>query len=255
MSRTILLLLLPLLALQSVAQDSLQAGKARTGGKMSLEISGGYSMPFGVYASGDMDNDRAGFATGGWTLQAGFGWMGGKNLGLAIQYVFQRNGLNDPANKVYPLGYPDSLNAGNWSNHYLMFGPMLAWRFGDFTVDARFTGGLVVSASSQFYTPDPYDTTGYSYTENVGAGFGYQLSVSAGYDLAPRLTLRAGVGLLGGWPMKTKQYAARYLGVREYKDPVTGVIEYEDVYSAPVEYEIKKTVAALNPFIGLVIRL
>jgi len=222
---------------------------------MAVEFSAGYSVAMGKYSSLDMEEDKAGYAVNGWELQAAFNWMGSKDFGLSLLYTFQRNPLNDSTGSIRPDGWPGgTLGPGAWSNHYLLAGPVFMKTIRKFYIDARILGGVIVSASPVFYTPNPGDTTGMDMDKNLGTGFAYLVSAGIGYAFTPRLALKFSVNLRGGWPGKEKQYPAVFLGYRYYRDPETGILVSEPVYSAAAKYEIKKVVMTIDPSIGLVYR-
>jgi hypothetical protein len=179
--------------------------------------------------------------------------MGKKDLGMALQYTYQRNPMKEnTTNLVYPNG--DSLFSGSWSNHYLMAGPVFMKTIKKLLVDVKVLGGLIVSASPSFDTPNPTDTTMNGYSENIASGFGYQISAGIGYNISSHITIKFNLGLLGGWPGKERQYGSQLIGYMDYKDPVTGLEYKKPVYSAPVEYDIQKVVTTINPSFGLIFR-
>jgi opacity protein-like surface antigen len=226
-----------------------------TGRSMAVEFSAGYSVAMGKYRSLDMEEDKAGYAVNGWQLQAAFNWMGSKDFGLSLLYTFQRNPLNDSTGSIRPDGWhTGTLGPGAWSNHYLLAGPVFMKTIRKLYIDARILGGLIVSASPVFTTPNPGDTTGMDMDKNMGTGFAYLVSAGIGYAFTPRLAVKFSVNLRGGWPGKEKQYPAILLGYRYYRDPETGILVSEPVYSAAADYEIKKVVTTLDPSIGLVYR-
>ncbi len=219
---------------------------------MIVEVSAGYSMAMGTYASSDKQNDKAGCATGGWQVQLAFDWLATKDFGLAIQYTFQRNPIENGFSKVYPNGIPASSGSAAWTNNYLLAGPVFMKQIRRLHLDAKVLGGVIVSSGACFDTPDPTDTAGYN--SNIAAGFGYQFSAGAGYAILPHLVIKFNLGLQGGWPAKSRQYGSKFIGYEEYIDPKTGLPYYEAIYSAPVTYDMEKVVTTLNPSIGLVYR-
>lgn len=221
---------------------------------MGLEASAGYSMALGAYASKDQKNKKSGYATNGWLVQVTFDWMGKKDFGMAIQYTFQQNPMENVANEVFPNGIPDSVGPGSWSNHYLMMGPVFMKTIGRIHLDAKIMGGAMVSSSANFSTPNPTDTTGHSYNKNIATGFAYQISAGIGVTLSSHFAVKFNLGLLGGWPGKNRTYNSQFIGYEEYYDPKTGIKYFRPIYSAPVEYDIKKVVATLNPSLGFVFR-
>lgn len=221
---------------------------------MGIEFLAGYSMPIGTYAGSDKNDKKSGYATGGFQAQFTFDWIGNKVLGIAFQYTYQRNPVSDAVSYAFPNGFPDSLSPGSWSNHFLMTGPVFMKTIKRLQVDAKILGGVIVSSSASFDTPDPADTLGITVTENIAAGFACQVSAGAGYAFSPHLAIKFNLNLLCGWPQKNKQYGSKFIGYRTYTDPETGVRYYDAVYTSPVKYEINKVVTTLNPSIGLVYR-
>jgi hypothetical protein len=222
---------------------------------MGLEVSAGLSLVMGNYGVIDKENTKAGYATNGWQLQLTFDWMGKKNFGLAIQYTFQKNPLDDSTAFLVPNGWSGgTLGPGNWMNHYLMVGPVFMKQFGKVHVDAKLLVGVIVSSSDNFTTQNPYDSTGVKKDVNLGTGFAYGISAGVGYAFSKQLAIKLNFGILGGWPGKNKGYPSQWLGTEEVYDPLTGLYTYIPVYSAPVEYEIKKVVTSFNPSLGIVYR-
>jgi hypothetical protein len=208
----------------------------------------------GDFASSDQENDRSGCATGGWHAQLTFDWMLQKDFGVALQYTYQRNLIEDGFNSVFPNGIPDSAGSGAWSNNYLLVGPVFMKTIGRLYIDAKLLGGLLISTGTMFDIPDPSDTTGMSSTTNVAAGFAYQVSAGVGFAVSSHFIIKFNLSIQGGWPAVSKEYGSRFIGYEEYINPKTGLPYYEAIYSAPITYEIKKVVTTFNPAIGLVYR-
>ncbi len=236
------------------AQTSATNTKEKNNFYKGLDFSAGYSIPFGNYGASDQSNKKSGYAANGFQVQVGFDWMGKKDFGLAIQYTFQRNPINNEANLLFPHGIPDSVGSGLWTNHYLMLGPVFMKTIKKLYIDAKILGGVVLSSSTNFNTPDPTDTLGLKYNKNTGTGFAYQISGGVGYMISSHFTFKFNLSLMGGWLVARKQYPSQLITYELYYDPVTGLSYYKPVYSAPAEYEIKKVVTTLNPSIGLVYR-
>jgi opacity protein-like surface antigen len=251
MRKTIALLALCVCSLVVCAQKSTEKPAPAVSRNMGLEVSGGYSIALGMYASSDQQNKKSGYATGGWLVQLTFDWLGKKDFGLALQYTYQRNPMENAANEVYPNGH-ESLASGAWSNHYLLAGPVFMKTISRIHLDAKVLGGLIVSSGINWDTPNASDTA--HPVQNIATGFGYQISAGVGYAVSPKVSFKFNLTLLGGWPGKNKQYGAQLIGYEDYTDPVTGIKYLKPYYSAPMEYEIKKVVTTLNPSIGLVYR-
>lgn len=222
---------------------------------MGLEISAGYAMVMGDYKAIDKQNNKAGYATNGWQLQLTFDWMGKKDFGMAFQYTYQHNPLDDSTASLVPNGWSSgTLGPGSWSNHYLMLGPVYMKRIKRLHLDGKILIGAIVSSTDNFTTQNPYDTTGIKKDVNLGVGFAYGISFGVGFAVSSHLALKLNFGLLGGWPGKNRSYPSQYLGTEQVYDPLTGLNYYVPIYSAPVEYEIKKVVTTFNPSFGLVYR-
>jgi hypothetical protein len=212
----------------------------------------GYSVPMGSYGAQDKRDKKSGFAGPGLRFLAGLDWLKRGSFGISLQYSYQRNPLQDPSTLVYPNGFPAGTDPGAWNNHYIMLGPVFRHHFDKFFIMARLMAGGMVSYGSTFNTPDPTDTTGMSSHTNLAGGLAWSAGGEIGYHFprGPGVTLTLDV--MGGWPGKTRQYPAMFIGWRPYYNPVTGIVEYESVYTSPVEYEIKKVVTAFTIGIGVV---
>jgi hypothetical protein len=222
---------------------------------MGLEFSGGYSLVMGNYGAFDKANKKAGYAASGWQGQLTFDWMGKRDFGMALQYTYQKNPLQDSTEFLVPDGWSTgTLGPGSWSNHYLLLGPVYMKQLGKIHLDAKIMGGVVISSSANFTTPDPTDSTGLKNDVNLGTGFAYGISAGVGYAFSSHIAVKFNLSLMGGWPGKSKKYSSQQIGYEKYTDPSTGISYTKPVYSAPVEYEIKKVVFTLNPSIGLVYR-
>jgi hypothetical protein len=210
-------------------------------------------MVLGDYGKYDRNYSKSGYASGGWLAQFTFDWMGKRPIGIAVQYTFQHNALQDTAANIIPVGpfkYP--LGSGSWSNHYLMAGPVFMKSFNKVHFDVKLLFGGMISSCAVFNMTDP--ATGQN-SKDVGMGLAFQASAGVGYTFSPHLALKFNIGYLAGWPGKTKSYGQQLLRYDEIKDPNTGeVIGYQPVYSAPASYEIKKVISTLNPSLGVVFR-
>ncbi|MCX6269432.1 MAG: hypothetical protein NTW16_19110 [Bacteroidetes bacterium] len=254
MGKVFLFILLCVCNLDTYAQSSEARPDTAVHRNTGLELSAGYSLPLGAYASSDMADKESGYASGGWLVQLTFNWMGKKDFGLAVQYSYQQNPMHNAANLLFPNGIPDSIGSGSWSSNYLMAGPVFMKTIRKIHLDFKVLGGAIISSGDNFDTPDPADTAKLKSTSNVATGFAYQISAGVGYTISAHLTFKFNLSLLGGWPGISRHYGAQLLGYDVVKDPVTGIETIEPVYSAPVEYDVKKIVSTLNPSIGLVYR-
>lgn len=253
---TLLFLIALGLAAQTVATDpaAKTADTAKPKAKfrnMAVSFSAGYSLAMGNYRGVDYFNGKSGYASDGFIIQGGFAWMGKRDLGIEIQYTFQKNALQDTAKYVIPHGQTDSLGTDPWMNHYLLIGPVFIKSFNKLNIEARILGGLIYSFSSNFNTTDPASG---KINQNQGAGFALEIGAGAGYLITPNIALRLNINLLAGWPVKNRQYYAQLIRWEEVTDPYTGIKQLIPIYSAPVEYEIKKVVTTLNPVLGIIFK-
>ena len=254
MRKTVLFLASVLISATLTGQIASDPSAAENEGKLRLETNLGYSVPLGVFASGAMDNPKSGYAVPGWLFRVGVDWYGKRALGLTGQYIFQSNGTQSPANLLYPNGFDEDDPNVSWRNHYLLAGPVYSVTFGRWTLQGRATGGLVVSWSRLFDTPDATDTTALTADNNLAAGFALGLWAEAGYNLSKKMTLKGSAGWLGGWPGISRQYPSAFLGYQPYRDPVTGIISYKPVYSAAAEHKINKVISTFNITLGFQFR-
>ena len=247
--RTRLVILLTLTFFIVRSQD--KKDQPRPANRFAADVTVSYSIALGKYKLMDRENEQSGYAANGYLIQATFDWMGKKNLGLAVQYSFQRNPYQKEAQTINPEGRSDSLGTKGWMNHYLMAGPVYLKSWKKVTLDVKLFGGIVIAIGSNFYYVKPVDN---SIVHDFGAGFALQLSTGVGYNITERLTLKGSIGWLGAWPVRNKEYGSEFQGYKQEYNPETGQWIYTAIYSAPVTYNIKKVISTFNPGIGLIYR-
>ncbi len=238
-----------LMAQQPAASEIVPSGKG-----MALEFSGGYSMPLGAFASDDRDKDNSGYAGGGWTAGVSFSWLGKHGIGLGLRYAYMRNQMGHGVSLVYPNGVPDSVDPGSWSNHFLLAGPVFMQRINRIHIEARLMGGFLVSAGSLYDTRNVGDTVAMKIDQNIATGFGLEIGAGVGYYLTDALVLKFSVALMAGWTTMSRDYPRVLLRYDETIDPNTGLPITVPVYSGGGQFEVKKTISALEPTLGLVFR-
>jgi len=123
MGKFLLILFVLLLPFFDFAQKDADEKKAKEKQNIYLDASFGASFPLGNYAKENPKVKETGYAKTGFFIQANADWMGKNNFGLAFQLTYQNNSLKDAAKTIYTY---DSINliAGNWSNIYVMAGPV-----------------------------------------------------------------------------------------------------------------------------------
>ena len=244
----ILWLVAGLLPAQEVVVDTVAKGKSR----MTLDFLGAYSVAMGKYKLADPDNDNSGFAGGGFMAQVKLNWIGKRDLGLGISYIFQQNSIQkDYQDSVIPGGNPAGLGGKPWSNHYLMAGPVMYKEFSNrIVVDAAILVGFVVASSHAFDMAVAVDTLGTTKTSSgAGTGFAYQVRVGVGYRVAKRIVLTGNINMLGGSPKRTKSFYSY-----SYVEDPPGSGNYIYAYQG-YEETVKKKISTFNPGISMIIKL
>jgi hypothetical protein len=211
--------------------------------RMFLEVSPGISMPLGFYSRDQVSNNQSGYASNGFLLHLDFDWMGKKDFGFAIRYIYQNNPLKSHAKSDTLEGMNVPIGSGGWSNHYLMIGPVYLKSWGKLTVDIKGMAGFVLATSPIFKTMDPVH---HNLSGNTGLGFSFSLTGSCGYAISDDVSFYAEVGYLQGNPQIHRQYGAEFL----FFD-----LDGNAVYSAPIKLETKRTISTLNIGVGLIIKL
>jgi hypothetical protein len=213
--------------------------KTKSSNRFYLDASVGLSLPLGAYASVDRDNSKSGYATGGYFAQVSLDWLGKSDFGIAFQYCFQHNPLNSKADSIIPYGTTYPLGSGGWTNNYLMAGVVFLKQMNRLSVDVRFLVGVLISSSPVFSTPDPVTNQN---TNNTATGFAYGLNIGIGYAVSPRVTLKASLGYLEGYPVLNKQYSS--------------IVSYDSVTATPIYSTIdlkkKNTTATFNAGLGII---
>jgi hypothetical protein len=250
-NKGILLFLIAGVPLISPAQEPGQTIKKTRKGEIFLDISGGYSMPFGKYSDTDTTNKYSGYATGGFYGQFSATWIGKRHFGLSAAYCYQRNTLSPEAEHVTPDGQDQELGKNPWSNHYLLAGPAFIRHFGKVFVEAQLQVGIVLAFSSNFYItlPEVSDTGNNTTNLSQGNGFGVSMQALAGvgYRLSDRVSLNLRISYLGANPVRTKDYYYYYYYVDEFG-------EEHYVYQG-AEFEIRKKISTLNLGVGIAIKI
>jgi hypothetical protein len=237
-----------LLPAQDVPADSAIKKKSR----MTIDFNGAYSIPLGKYKPSDQEDDNPGYAGGGLMAQIKLNWLGKRDLGLGISYIFQQNWIpKEYQDIVIPGGNPNGLGDKPWSNHYLMAGPVLLTEFPNkVVIDAAILVGFVVASSHVFDMTVPVDTIGTTMTSSgAGTGFAYQIRAGVGYRVGKRIILTGGFSLTGGSPKRTKSFYSY-----SYVEDPPGSNNYIYAYQG-YEETIKHKIASFNPGIGLIIKL
>jgi hypothetical protein len=234
----ILALLIPF---SGFSQKDTKENKAREKNRMYLDASIGASFPLGNYAKDDPKAETTGYAKTGFFLQANADWMGKNNLGLAFQLTYQNNSLKDTAKTVIHEGSSLPMGSGNWSNIYILAGPVFLKQIKKIAVDAKLVGGFVISTSPVFKTTNPETNMNEGGT---GTGFAVGVNIGIGYALSQKVALRLTLGYLAGFPKIDRQYNTVVIGT----DSLTG----KYIYSSPVDLTIKKTVSTFNTGLGVI---
>ena len=236
----------PLTALNPAEGDSLKP-KSR----LTLDVVTSFSMPAGKYKAVDRSEEGSGYAGNGFTAQVKLNWMGRRDFGLGISYVFQMNFLQDTALRVTPEGTDTGFVLGDtpWQNHYLLAGPVFQKEFGRLVVDVAVLGGFVISQSTNFTMTVPVDSVSYRLSEGAGTGAAVQVRAGLGYRISKKVTVFGSVGYLGASPTRKKSnYTLTYV-----EDPPESGI-YRPEYVGYEEIR-KKPVSTFNAGLGIIVKL
>ena len=203
-----------------------------------LDASFGAAFPLGNYANDDPKDKATGYAKTGFFIQANADWMGKNNFGLAFQLTYQNNALKDTAKTVISYGFP--MGSGNWSNIYIMGGPVFLKQIKKITIDAKLVGGFLISTSPVFEITNPETNMKEGGT---GTGFAIGVNIGLGYALSQKVALKLTLGYLAGFPKIDRQYNAYVIGM-----DTAGHF----IYSSPMDIEIKKTISTFNTGLGII---
>jgi opacity protein-like surface antigen len=209
-----------------------------------LDASLGASLPAGAYAGSDPGNTLSGFSKSGVVVQLSCDWMGKKDFGLALQYTFQQNPFKNNSNDSILAGMSVPAKSGNWTNHYLMAGPVFMKYFGKVLIEAKALAGVIIATSPLFRTEDPAFK---SVSNNTGTGLAFGLGAGAGYEVSPNVAVKINVAYQIGTPKINRQYGGQIIGYNS-KDSVW-------VYSAPVKFETKKIVSSFNLELSIIFKI
>jgi hypothetical protein len=214
-----------------------------------LMADGGYSLPLGKYASDDDKDSEAGFASGGFYIQAGAYWLGKHNFGIGVSYAFQQSSVQGAADSVALNASGYYLGDKPWSNNYILAGPVFMKSIGRFDIQAGINAGFIISSWSGFNIVLPkFDSLSEpQLSEGVGTGFAFQVKAGIAYQVSSRIGIRLDLSYLGGSPSRTKTYYYYYYVV----DPVLGIVP---VYQGS-EFTVKKKVNTFNAGLGITIKI
>jgi hypothetical protein len=232
-----IILLLPFFG---TAQKSDAEKKTKTKQNIYLDASAGASIPLGDYAGDDLNSETSGYAKPGFFIQANADWMGKKNFGLAFQLMYQNHSLSEEATKLFLYDTIDAVGPGNWSNIYIMAGPVFLKYIKKISVDAKLVGGFIISTCPIFETRNPETNL----TEGgTATGLGLGVNIGVGYAVSQKVALKVTMGYIAGFPKIERQYNATVIGM-----DTTG----HYIYSSPTDISRKRTVSTFNAGLGVI---
>lgn len=170
------------------AQDTPAKQPTKKENKMYLALSVGPSFPLGKFGSKSTNpDDGAGFANTGVNVGLQYGYLIGKNFGLAANFGYSQYKLDEgPLNSMMIVDDPSfQLSADHWQYFSFLAGPMATVAVNDkLNFDFRLLGGLahsnfpVISASTS--------DMGVRSSENWQSAFAWQLGTNMRYHFTPR---------------------------------------------------------------------
>jgi hypothetical protein len=242
MEKFLLILFVFLLPFFGFAQKNDKEKKTKEKQKIYLNASFGASFPLGIYAKQNPKDKETGYAKTGFFIQANADWMGKNDFGLAFQLTYQNNPQKDTAKTVIPYGSTIPMGSGNWSNIYVMAGPVFLKQIKKMAIDAKLVGGFLISMSPMFKTTNPETKLNEGGT---GTGFALGVNIGVGIAISQKVALKLTLGYLAGFPKIDRQYNAYVIGM-----DTTG----HYIYSAPVDITIKKTISTFNGGAGIIFK-
>lgn len=170
------------------AQDMPEKQTMKKENKMYLALSVGPSVPLGKFGSkSTLPEDGAGFANTGIKLGLHYGYLIGKNFGLASNIGYARYKLDEDAiNSMMVVDDPTfKVSADHWQYYSFLVGPMATVTANDkLNFDFKVLGGLthtnfpVISAATS--------SSSASSSENWQSAFAWQLETTMRYHFNPR---------------------------------------------------------------------
>ncbi len=197
MKKFLIFILVLLIPFFGFTQKDTKEKKPKEKQKMYLDVSFGVSFPLGNYAKENPKVKETGYAKTGFFIQANADWMGKNNFGLAFQLTYQNNTLKDTVKTIYSYGSINPIGSGNWSNIYVMGGPVFLKQIKKIAIDAKVVGGFLISMSPVFKTTNPETNLNEGGT---GTGFALGVNIGLGYAISQKVVLKFTLGYLAGFP-------------------------------------------------------
>lgn len=170
--------------------------KALSQDKGYIGLGFGGSTPLGTFASTEPDNEDAGFATIGLSIDLSFGYKLGERFGLAALIRSQANGVDAQAiaDQLVLPGYKVTVEAGNYA-----IGGFFVGGYGSFPISGKLdldTRGLIGFASTSSPTYDiRYSAMGvgdvltFKQTSATGGAFAYNLGAGLRWNVGRKVCL------------------------------------------------------------------
>ncbi|HSG68636.1 MAG TPA: hypothetical protein VK994_08015 [Bacteroidales bacterium] len=180
-----------------------------------IGISIGAAIPQGDFASKDLNDEYAGFAKTGLSLQlVNFGYRFGNTLGLAGMWsgaAFKMDG--DAFGKSTGLGNLYSIDPGIWSSGALMAGLLISLPSSIIDVDFRVMAGPSYSQSPEIEVEGYADGHAFHFIQKSGTS--YQLGLDAGIGLRFNIVSFLNINLMFDYT-----YARHKFHVESYRNGI-----------------------------------
>jgi hypothetical protein len=240
MKKIFLYILVILLPFTGFAQQKAEEKKKKEKPNIYLDASAGASIPLSDYANDNPEDDVSGFANTGFFIQANADWMGKNNVGIAFQLMYQNNSLQDTAKNVILDGSVFPIGSGNWSNIYLMAGPVFLKQINKLAIDAKLVGGFIIATSPVFKTTNPETNMNEGGT---ATGFALGVNIGVGYAISNRVAIKFTMGYLAGFPKREGQTVK--------VDSISSTTG-QYIYSTSGDITRKRTVSTFNTGLGVI---
>lgn len=153
-------------------------------------------MPLGAFASTELNNDDAGYATTGLSIDLSFGYKLSERIGLAALIRSQAHGVDAQAlaDQIVIPGYTVTVETGSYALGGLFFGGYSSFPIsGKLDLDARFLVGYTSTSSPtldvRYSAIGVGDVLTYKQTSSTGGAFAYNIGAGLRWNVGRKICL------------------------------------------------------------------